>query len=191
MWCLEPDFGGGLVSVGLKTVLITSRGFLQPNLYHDSMIPLQQVGDLRGVCKLLHKPNNPWLSLGAVIIYLLSCKCSQCRYKIALDPSQDHTIVPTLPPSWWASRLGSSSMAEIHSLLFHIVSTVSLPWALISQLSTDHLYTFFLVLEVRNLPLMKLKGHHFFQQQSGSLQCSHWSLWSWHTPTPSPLYNIY
>lgn len=48
MWCLEPEFSGGLVSVGLMTELILEF-FLQPYLCYDSMIPLQQVGDLRGV----------------------------------------------------------------------------------------------------------------------------------------------
>lgn len=68
-----------------------------------------------------------------------------------------------------AARSGSSSTAEIYCLQFHTISTVSLPQVLISDVSSDHLYTFFLVLEVRNLSLMKLKGHHFFQQESAVL----------------------
>lgn len=111
------------------------------------MIPLQQVGDLRGVCKW-HKSNSPWLS-GKLH---RSCHCISAKVQMqpaagtSLLCSRDHKIIPTLPPLWWAIRLGSSSTAEIYCLQFHLVSTMSLPWVLISQVSADRLYTFFLVL---------------------------------------------
>lgn len=143
------------------------------------MIPLQQIGELRGVCKW-HKPNSPWLSGECHRSWhCISAKLQMqpAAGKACSVSSQDHTIVPTLPPSWGhPTRLGSFSTAEIYCLQFHVISTMSFPWVLISQVSTDHLCTFFLVLEVRNLSLMALKGHHFFQQESGSLLCSHLSL---------------